>query len=86
MDCIFLKERKANAIAVFWFHRDSQNSYGVREQAHNENVPVPVCQLLFILLLRGLLQREVCGLPRCLHIHVQSLAKRRGRTCSVKVD
>lgn len=35
--------------------RDSQNPLGVREQTDGEDVPLPVCKLLLLVLLRGFL-------------------------------
>lgn len=55
---------------------------GLREQLDPEDVPVSVRQLLLVLLLHRLLQRESCGLSWTARLHHGEVPERRGATPS----
>lgn len=52
------------------FFRNPKDAPWVWKQTHHEDVFVSVCQLLLFVFLCGILQREICGVSKFLHIHV----------------
>ena len=88
--CVESTSQLLNGELVFVcpLNRDPKDPPGIREQTDHEDVLVPVCELLLVLLLRGLLQGEVCGSPWKLHIYVwqgEQTKERRGTDTQGKV-